>query len=83
MRITIAWTGMLPHAVFKAFGIDSPNEISVKKRLNFLYRVPYVQGVTTDSPTFVMAIEFRCGHQPGRTIAHSKAENVEFFPIVI
>jgi hypothetical protein len=43
----------------------------------------HVQGGATDSPTFVMVTECRHGHQSGRTIAHSKAENVEFFAITI
>ncbi len=42
-----------------------------------------IQGGPTDSPTFVMNMEFRYGHRSGRMIAHSKAENVEFLSIII
>ncbi len=42
-----------------------------------------VQGGATDTATFVLVTECRHGHQSGRTIAHSKAENVEFFAITI
>ncbi len=42
-----------------------------------------IQGVTTDTATFVKAIELIYGHQSGHTIAHSKADNVEFLFIII
>ncbi len=43
----------------------------------------HIQDGTTDSPAFVMVTECRHGYQWGRTIAHSKVENVEFLSIII
>ncbi len=55
-------------------------KISMSARLEQTIRI---QGGATDSTTFVMVTECRHGHQSGRTIAYSKAENVEFLSIII